>query len=157
MLWDARVNVEAGTWYLGRGLGRWRGRVPEDVGVALAVAEYNAGYGNVLRWLGGVEAERRRRGLGSGMVNGAEMVNGPGMGLGNVALGTAGGAAGEINGRDGMVTGAGTVGGTGSVVGGGGGELTVGEFVGGITWPGVRDYVEEVMENWRMYRERGGV
>ncbi len=40
---------------------------------------------------------------------------------------------------------------------GGGGEVTVEGFVGGITWPGVRDYVREVMENWRMYRERGGV
>jgi hypothetical protein len=39
----------------------------------------------------------------------------------------------------------------------GGGELTVEEFVGGITWPGVRVYVREVMESWRIYRERGGV
>jgi len=29
------------------------------------------------------------------------------------------------------------------------------EFVGGITYPAVRDFVEDVMENWRIYRERG--
>jgi soluble lytic murein transglycosylase-like protein len=87
-LWGARVNLEAGTWYLGRALGRWRGR--GDVGVVMGLAEYNAGLGNALRWV-------PREGAG------------------------------------------------------------VEEAVGGITWPGVRDYVREVMESWRMYRERGGV
>ena len=91
MLWGARVNLEAGTWYLGRALGRWRGR--GEVGVALAVAEYNAGLG----------------------------------------MRCGGGAAG--------VEGAGV-------------EEAVG---GGITWPGVRDYVREVMESWGIYRERGSV
>lgn len=99
LLWDARVNVEAGSWYLGRAMGRWPER-GEELRVALGLAEYNAGYGNVVRWLGLAEAQARGRG----------------------------GAA---------------------------GEFTAEEFVGGITWPGVRDYVTEVMESWRIYRERG--
>lgn len=36
LLWDARVNVEAGTWYLGRAMGRWPeagGGVAGGVGV----------------------------------------------------------------------------------------------------------------------------
>ena len=146
LLWDERVNVEAGTWYLGRALGRWRGVgfTRAEVRVAVAVAEYNAGYGNVVRWVG--LAEGRKLG-GSGTV------------AGNAAGGSV--AGGGISGQDGK----GSMGskldegrsGTGMVMGagGGGGELTVEEFVGGITWPGVRDYVEEVMENWRICRERG--
>lgn len=47
-LWDERVNIEAGTWYLARALNRWRDK---DDPVPFALAEYNAGYGNVLRWL----------------------------------------------------------------------------------------------------------
>ena len=47
-LWDARTNIEAGTWYLGRALGRWK---EKDDPVPFALAEYNAGFGNVLRWL----------------------------------------------------------------------------------------------------------
>ncbi len=139
MLWDERVNVEAGTWYLGRALGRWRGRVREEVGVALAAAEYNAGYGNVVRWVGLAEGKKLAGGelTGSGGVVGAGGSGGgagAGMGLGNGIGGTVTGSAG----------GAGVV-----------GELTVEEFVGGITWPGVRDYVGEVLENWRIDRERG--
>ena len=97
LLWDARVNVEAGSWYLGRAMGRWPER-GEELRVALGMAEYNAGDGNVVRGMG----------LARERVAGAE-------------------------------------------------EFTAEEFVGGITWPGVRDYVTEVMENWRMYRERDGV
>ena len=89
------MNVEAGSWYLGRAMGRWPER-GEELRVALGLAEYNAGYGNVVRWMG----------LARGREVGAE-------------------------------------------------EFTAEEFVGGITWPGVRDYVMDVMENWRMYRERG--
>src|SRR6267154_2215219 len=98
-----RWGGEWGRWYWGRALGRWPGRGAE-VRVALALAEYNAGLGNVLRWL-------PRRG----------------------EMGNAAGGGG----------------------GGGGGELTAEGVVGGVTWPGVRDYVREVMEDWRMYRERG--
>ena len=47
-LWDERVNIEAGTWYLARALNRWRDK---DDPVPFALAEYNAGFGNVLRWL----------------------------------------------------------------------------------------------------------
>lgn len=48
LLWDARVNIEAGTWYLGRALRRWQDM---DNPVPFALAEYNAGLGNVQRWL----------------------------------------------------------------------------------------------------------
>lgn len=47
-LWNERVNLEAGTWYLARALNRWRGK---DDPIPFALAEYNAGLGNVLRWL----------------------------------------------------------------------------------------------------------
>ncbi len=118
-LWDAGVNVEAGTWYLGRALGRWRGRVPEELGVALAVAEYNAGYGNALRWWG--EARRGAgaggKGLGSektGNAAGGGMINdGKGL-MGSTVGGSAGGNA---------VVGTGGDGGTG----GRGGRLVAGE------------------------------
>jgi soluble lytic murein transglycosylase len=48
LLWDARANIEAGTWYLSRALRRWQDK---DDPVPFALAEYNAGLGNVLRWL----------------------------------------------------------------------------------------------------------
>jgi soluble lytic murein transglycosylase len=48
LLWDERANIEAGTWYLARALNRWRDK---DDPVPFALAEYNAGFGNVLRWL----------------------------------------------------------------------------------------------------------
>lgn len=48
LLWDEHVNIEAGTWYLARALNRWRDK---DNPVPFALAEYNAGFGNVLRWL----------------------------------------------------------------------------------------------------------
>jgi len=47
-LWDERNNLEAGTWYLARALRRW---ADKDDPVPFALAEYNAGLGNVLRWL----------------------------------------------------------------------------------------------------------
>lgn len=49
-LWDPRNNVEAGTWYLARALRRWSDK-PEAERIPFALAEYNAGYGNVLKWL----------------------------------------------------------------------------------------------------------
>jgi soluble lytic murein transglycosylase len=47
-LWDERSNIDAGTWYLARALNRWRDK---DDPIPFALAEYNAGFGNVLRWL----------------------------------------------------------------------------------------------------------
>jgi len=47
-LWDERANIDAGTWYLTRALNRWRDK---DDPIPFALAEYNAGFGNVLRWL----------------------------------------------------------------------------------------------------------
>jgi soluble lytic murein transglycosylase len=48
LLWDPRINIEAGTWYLARALRRWQDM---DDPVPFALAEYNAGLGNVQRWL----------------------------------------------------------------------------------------------------------
>lgn len=48
LLWNERANIEAGTWYLARALRRWQDK---DDSVPFALAEYNAGFGNVLRWL----------------------------------------------------------------------------------------------------------
>jgi soluble lytic murein transglycosylase len=50
LLWDPRANIEAGTWYLQRALRRWNDR-PFEERIPFALAEYNAGYGNVQRWL----------------------------------------------------------------------------------------------------------
>jgi soluble lytic murein transglycosylase len=50
MLWDPANNIDAGTWYLQRALHRWENKEFEDR-IPFALAEYNAGYGNVLRWL----------------------------------------------------------------------------------------------------------
>lgn len=49
-LWDPRTNIEAGTWYLQRALSRWADR-PWEERLPFALAEYNAGYANVVRWL----------------------------------------------------------------------------------------------------------
>jgi len=48
LLWDARTNIEAGTWYLGRALRRWQNM---DDPIPFALAEYNAGLGRVQGWL----------------------------------------------------------------------------------------------------------
>jgi soluble lytic murein transglycosylase len=48
-LWDPRLNIEAGTWYLSEGLRRWKDR---DDPVVFALAYYNGGPGNVRRWVG---------------------------------------------------------------------------------------------------------
>lgn len=50
LLWDPRANVEAGSWYLARALRRWSDKSEEER-IPFALAEYNAGYGNVQRWL----------------------------------------------------------------------------------------------------------
>ncbi|MBU1692469.1 MAG: lytic transglycosylase domain-containing protein [Verrucomicrobia bacterium] len=46
-LFEPGVNIRAGTWYLGRALQRWSDR-PDPLPFALA--EYNAGRSNALRW-----------------------------------------------------------------------------------------------------------
>ena len=50
LLWNERVNIEAGSWYLARALNRWPDKEAE-ARIPFALAEYNAGFGNVLRWL----------------------------------------------------------------------------------------------------------
>ncbi|MDL5046199.1 transglycosylase SLT domain-containing protein [Oscillatoria amoena NRMC-F 0135] len=49
-LFKPEVNVDAGTWYLGRALKRWEGR---DNPLPFALAEYNAGRKHALRWAAG--------------------------------------------------------------------------------------------------------
>lgn len=47
LLFDPRLNIEIGTWYLGRAVGSWRQHRDRDV---LALAQYNAGRQNALKW-----------------------------------------------------------------------------------------------------------
>lgn len=47
-LFDPRTNIRAGTWYLAKAMGNWT--KAEDP-VPIALAEYNAGRKNVLRWM----------------------------------------------------------------------------------------------------------
>jgi len=47
-LFDPKVNIEAGTWYLKRALEHWAAR---DNAVPFALAEYNAGRTRVRRWV----------------------------------------------------------------------------------------------------------
>lgn len=49
-LFDAKTNLEAGTWYLSRALGHWKDR---DDPIPFALAEYNAGRSRVDRWAAG--------------------------------------------------------------------------------------------------------
>ena len=46
-LFDAKTNLEAGTWYLSRALERWKDRGDP---VPFALAEYNAGRSRVEKW-----------------------------------------------------------------------------------------------------------
>lgn len=46
-LFDPRKNILAGTWYLRRALGRYQ---HTDNAIPYALAEYNAGRSNVLKW-----------------------------------------------------------------------------------------------------------
>lgn len=48
-LFDPKVNIEAGTWYLKKALDHWR---TKDDPVPFALAEYNAGRTRVKRWVG---------------------------------------------------------------------------------------------------------
>jgi soluble lytic murein transglycosylase len=88
LLWDPRVNIEAGTWYLARALNRWGEKDPDDR-IPFALAEYNAGYGNVLRWLPRAQ------------------------------------------------------------------QTTPEEFIQAITYPSVRDYVTDTLENYQFYKACG--
>jgi soluble lytic murein transglycosylase len=88
LLWDPAANIEAGTWYLARALNRWPDKEAEER-IPFALAEYNAGYANVLRWLPHAQ------------------------------------------------------------------QTTADEFVQAISYPSVREYVVDVMENYRFYKARG--
>jgi soluble lytic murein transglycosylase len=46
-LFDAKTNLEAGTWYLSRALEHWKDR---DDPIPFALAEYNAGRSRVEKW-----------------------------------------------------------------------------------------------------------
>jgi len=47
-LFDAKTNLEVGTWYFKKALERWKER---DHPLPFALAEYNAGHARVVRWL----------------------------------------------------------------------------------------------------------
>jgi soluble lytic murein transglycosylase len=59
-LWLPQYNIEAGTWYLARALTYWRAQGVDDP-VPFALAEYNAGRGNVQRWRAPTAEEFRNR------------------------------------------------------------------------------------------------
>lgn len=46
-LWNPEINLSAGSWYLARALRRWE---QADDPIPFALAEYNAGLGNVRKW-----------------------------------------------------------------------------------------------------------
>jgi len=47
-LYDASTNIRVGTWYLNRSLKRWS---QTDAPAVFALAEYNAGHSNALKWV----------------------------------------------------------------------------------------------------------
>jgi soluble lytic murein transglycosylase len=47
-LYDPETNIRAGTWYLKRAIGHWS---QTDDPVTFALAEYNAGRSNALKWV----------------------------------------------------------------------------------------------------------
>ena len=49
-LFDPKVNVQAGTWYLARAMQHWK---EQSDPVPFALAEYNAGASRAQRWAGG--------------------------------------------------------------------------------------------------------
>jgi soluble lytic murein transglycosylase len=49
-LFDAKTNLEAGTWYLRRAIEHWQN---QSNPMPFALAEYNAGASRALRWAGG--------------------------------------------------------------------------------------------------------
>lgn len=52
-LFDPKTNIEAGSWYLGRAMQRWK--IQSDP-MPFALAEYNAGPSRAQRWAGGNES-----------------------------------------------------------------------------------------------------
>ncbi|MEO5720191.1 MAG: transglycosylase SLT domain-containing protein [Chthoniobacterales bacterium] len=52
-LFDPRVNVQAGTWYLARAMSHWKEQTDP---IPFALAEYNAGASRAQRWAGGSNA-----------------------------------------------------------------------------------------------------
>ena len=51
-LFDAKTNLEAGTWYFKKGLERWRQKADP---VPFALADYNGGHRHVERWIAATE------------------------------------------------------------------------------------------------------
>ena len=51
-LFDAKTNLDVGTWYFKKGLERWRQKADP---VPFALADYNAGHRHVERWLATTE------------------------------------------------------------------------------------------------------
>ena len=63
-LFDAKTNLEAGTWYLSRALEHWKDR---DDPIPFALAEYNAGRSRVERWAAGsADAQKTMRAAAGG-------------------------------------------------------------------------------------------
>jgi soluble lytic murein transglycosylase len=52
-LFDPKINLEAGTWYLRRAVEHWENQADP---IPFALAEYNAGASRAQRWAGGDEA-----------------------------------------------------------------------------------------------------
>ena len=52
-LFDPKVNIQAGTWYLARAMQHWK---KQSDPVPFALAEYNAGASRAQRWAGGDDA-----------------------------------------------------------------------------------------------------
>jgi soluble lytic murein transglycosylase len=60
-LFNPSVNIDCGTWYLKKSLSRYQGT---DNSLPYGLAEYNAGRGNVLKWM-----------KGAASTNSAEFIN----------------------------------------------------------------------------------
>ncbi len=56
-LYDPEINIRAGTWYLARAIRMWSDRSDP---LPYALAQYNAGRSNALRWAKGDEGESSR-------------------------------------------------------------------------------------------------
>jgi soluble lytic murein transglycosylase len=53
-LFDPKINLEAGTWYLRRAVEHWQNQADP---IPFALAEYNAGASRAQRWAGGDDAK----------------------------------------------------------------------------------------------------
>lgn len=56
-LFDAKTNLEVGTWYLRRAFQHWQGQAEPT---PFALAEYNAGASRAQRWAGGADTTAMR-------------------------------------------------------------------------------------------------